>query len=70
MNIQEILIIVAPVIANTIVSIVIPSSIKKFCTKKLQSKIEEVNSGSEFKQVKKELREIKKEILEMRGKIK
>lgn len=76
MNITEILAVVAPIIANTIMSVVIPNAVKKFSMTKLQAKLEEVNSGAEFRELKKELKEtrkelasIKKEILEMRGKI-
>lgn len=65
---KEFIIWIAPTVAGFITSVLIPFAIKKFATKQLQNKINEVNSGEEFKQVKKELAEIKKEILEMRGK--
>lgn len=67
-TIKSFLVWVAPLAAGFITSILFPALIKKFATKKLQEKIDEVNSGSEFKAVKEELAEIKKEILEMRGK--
>ena len=67
-TIKSLLVWVAPLVAGFITTVLIPMLIKKFATKTLQDKIEEVNSGSEFKEVKKELAEIKKEILEMRGK--
>lgn len=67
---KDFIVFVAPIAAGFITSIVIPFAVKKFTLKRLQKRIDEVNSGTEFKEVKKELKEIKKEILEMRGKIK
>lgn len=67
-TVKEIIVWVAPIVAGFITSVLIPTIIEKVVMKRFQTKINEVNSGSEFKEVKKQLAEIKKEILEMRGK--
>lgn len=58
----------APIIAGFVTSVLIPAITEKFVMKKFQNKINEVNSGAEFKEMKKELAEIKKELLILRGK--
>lgn len=67
-QIHELIIYVAPLVAGFITSIGIPLIIQRFSKKYLQKRIDEVNEGKEFKDIKKELADIKKEILEMRGK--
>lgn len=67
-QIHELIIYVAPLVAGFITSTGIPLIIQRFSKKYLQKRIDEVNEGKEFKDIKKELADIKKEILEMRGK--
>lgn len=67
-TIKEIIVWAAPIVAGFITSVLIPTIIEKVVMKRLQTKIDEVNSGTEFKEVKKELAEIKKEVLLLRGK--
>lgn len=67
-NIKQFLAWAAPIVAGFITTVLIPAFIERTTVRRLQKKINEVNSGAEFKEVKKELKEIKKEILEMRGK--
>ena len=67
-TIKEIVVWAAPIVAGFITSVLIPAIIEKVAMKRLQTKIDEVNSGAEFKEVKKELAEIKKEVLLLRGK--
>lgn len=67
-TIKEIVVWAAPIVAGFITSVLIPTIIEKVVMKRLQTKINEVNSGTEFKEVKKELAEIKKEVLLLRGK--
>lgn len=67
-TIKEIVVWAAPIVAGFITSVLIPTIIEKVVMKRLQNKINEVNSGAEFKEVKKELAEIKKEVLLIRGK--
>lgn len=69
-QIIELITYVAPLVAGFITSTLMPFLIKKATMKKLNNKIDEVNSGIQFELIKKELCAIKKEILEMRGKIK
>ena len=66
--VKEIIAYVAPLVAGFITSVLIPTIIEKVVMKRLQSKIDEVNSGAEFKELKKELAEVKKEVLLLRGK--
>ena len=68
MNIQEIIIWASPIVAGFITSVLLPYLIKRKTVKKLQDKINEVNSGVELKAIKEELKEIKKEVLILRGK--
>lgn len=67
---KDFIVYIAPIVAGFITSTVIPFLVKKVVVKYLKSKIDEVNSGKEFSEVKRELKEIKKEIREMRGKTK
>lgn len=67
---QEIVTFIAPLLSGSIVTVIIPSLIKRFTVKKLEKKIEEIDENSQLQDIKRELREIKKEILEMRGKVK
>ena len=67
-QIYQIIVFIAPLIAGFITSILIPLIIKRFAKKSLQKRIDEVNEGQEFKEIKRELADIKREILEMRGK--
>lgn len=69
-QIIEIITYAAPLAAGFITSTLIPFLIKKATMRKLNNKIDEVNSGVQFEAIKKELYAIKKEILEMRGKTK
>lgn len=66
--VKEIIVYVAPLVAGFITSVLIPTIIEKVVMKRLQTKINEVNSGAEFKELKKELAEVKKEVLLLRGK--
>lgn len=67
-TIKEIVVWAAPLVAGFITSVLIPTIIEKVVMKRLQTRIDEVNSGTEFKELKKELAEVKKEILLLRGK--
>lgn len=67
-TIKEIIVWAAPIVSGFITSVLIPTIIEKIVMKRLQTKINEVNSGAEFKEMKKELAEIKKEVLLLRGK--
>lgn len=66
--VKEIIVYVAPMVAGFITSVLIPTIIEKVVIKRLQTKIDKVNSGAEFKELKKELAEVKKEVLLLRGK--
>ena len=66
--IKEFIVWAAPIVAGFITSVLIPTIIEKVVMKRLQAKIDKVNSGAEFKELKKELAEVKKEILLLRGK--
>lgn len=67
-TVKQIITWAAPIVAGFITSVLIPTIIEKIVMKRLQTKIDEVNSGTEFREVKKELAEIKKEVLLLRGK--
>lgn len=67
-TIKQILVAAAPIVAGFITSIIIPLSIKKVVLKRLQKRVDEVNSGTEFKELKKEVIEIKEMLLKIRGK--
>lgn len=67
-TVKEFIVWAAPLVAGFITSVLIPAIIEKVSMKRLQKKIDEVNSGSEFKELKKELAEIKREVLLLRGK--
>ena len=67
-TVKEIIVWAAPIVAGFVTSVLIPTIIEKVVMKRLQTKINEVNSGAEFREVKKELAEIKKEVLLLRGK--
>lgn len=67
MDFQTILATVAPIAANVLTAVIIPTIVKNFSVKKLQERINEVNSGNEFKELKKEIKELKKEIKALRG---
>ena len=67
-TVKEIIVWAAPLVAGFITSVLIPTIIEKVVMKQLQTKINEVNSGAEFKELKKELAEVKKEVLLLRGK--
>ena len=67
-TVKEIIVWAAPIIAGFVTSVLIPTIIEKVVMKRLQTKIDEVNSGAEFREMKKELAEIKKEVLLLRGK--
>lgn len=67
-KIYEVMVYIAPLVAGFITSIIIPLIIKRSSVKYLKKRIDEVNEGKEFKEIKSELKEIKKEIFEMRGK--
>ena len=67
-TIKEIIVWAAPLVAGFITSVLIPTIIEKVIMKRLQTKINEVNSGAEFRELKKELAEVKKEVLLLRGK--
>lgn len=67
-TIKEFLVWVAPIAAGFITSILFPFIIKKVILKQLQKKVNEVNSGAEFEEVKKEIREVKEMLLKIRGK--
>ena len=68
MYIKELIVWVAPSVAGFITSVLLPFLIKKIVIKRLQNKINEVNSGAELKAIKEELKEIKNEVLMLRGK--
>ena len=68
MNIQQFIVWVAPIVAGFVTSTLLPFIIKKVVLKRLQNKVDEVNSGAELKEIKKDLKEIKKELLMLRGK--
>lgn len=59
---------IAPLVAGFVTSVLIPFLIKRFAMKKFTDKIEEVNSGKEFKNINEKLDSIQNEILIMRGK--
>lgn len=67
-TVKQIITWAAPIVAGFITSVLIPTIIEKIVMKRLQTKIDEVNSGAEFREMKKELAEIKKEVLLLRGK--
>lgn len=67
-TVKQIIAWAAPIVAGFITSVLIPTIIEKVVMKRLQTKINEVNSGAEFREMKKELAEIKKEVLLLRGK--
>ena len=67
-TIKEIIVWAAPLVAGFITSVLIPTIIEKVVMKRIKKKINEVNSGAEFKELKKELAEVKKEVLLLRGK--
>lgn len=67
-TVKQIITWAAPIVAGFITSVLIPTIIEKIVMKRLQTKIDEVNSGAEFREMKKELAEIKKELLLLRGK--
>lgn len=65
---KEIMLFIAPVVAGFITSIAIPFVIKKFSTKSLQKKIDEISMPVQVKDMQEKLDRIEKELLEMRGK--
>lgn len=67
-QIKELLVMVAPLLAGFLTSIVIPIVIKNFSLKKLQIKIDEVNQGKQLKDINEKLDRIENDLLEMRGK--
>lgn len=67
-KIMEIIVYCAPLVSGFITSIFIPFLIKKWSIRRLQKKIDEINSGKQLEDINKQLKEIHKEILEMRGK--
>lgn len=67
-QIKELLVMVAPLLAGFLTSIVIPIVIKNFSLKKLQIKIDEVNQGKQLKDINEKLDRIENDLLTMRGK--
>lgn len=65
---KEVVLYAAPIIAGLITSIVIPFSIKKFSTKSLQKKIDDVSMPIQIKDMQDKLDRIENELLEIRGK--
>lgn len=63
-----IIISLASALASSALSLIIPLSIKSFAKKYLQKKINEVNSGTEFQNLKKEIATLRQEIRILRGK--
>lgn len=70
LELKEIIVIVAQAISGIITTTVIPLVIKRFITKKLSKKIDEIQSSDKLDKIHEDIKEIKKEILQMRGKIK
>ena len=67
-KIYDLVAFIAPLVAGFVTSVLIPFLIKRFTMKKFTDKIEEVNSGEEFKNINEKLDSIQNEILIMRGK--
>ena len=67
-KIYDLVAFIAPLVAGFVTSVLIPFLIKRFTIKEFIDKIEEINSGKEFKNINEKLDKIQNEILEMRGK--
>ena len=67
-KIYDLVAFIAPLVAGFVTSVLIPFLIKRFTMKKFTDKIEEVNSGKEFKNINEKLDSIQNEILIMRSK--
>lgn len=67
-QIKDLIVMIAPIVAGFITSIVIPIVIKNFSLKKLQTRIDEVNQGKQLKEINEKLDRIENDLLSIRGK--